>query len=94
MEIARHDAVVPYAVIAGANAFHTQDVEEAREWGVRTFCESRLTKIGSQRPLDARLHLRRVRGVRHGIRRRMRRCCGNPGSRGWMQCGAGSEGGS
>lgn len=66
MEIARHDAVVPYAVIAGANAFHTQDVEEAREWGVRTFCDSRLTKIGSQRPLDARLHLRRVRGVGFG----------------------------
>lgn len=66
MEIARHDAAVPYAVIAGANTFHTQDVEEARQWGVRTFCESRLSTIGSQRPIDARLHLRRVRGVGFG----------------------------
>lgn len=66
MEIARHDATVPYAVIAGANMFHTQDVEEARQWGVRTFCESRLTKIGSPRPIDARLHLRRVRSVGFG----------------------------
>lgn len=66
MELARQEAAVPYAVIAGANMFHTQDVEEARQWGVRTFCESRLTKIGGQRPIDARLHLRRVRGVGFG----------------------------
>lgn len=66
MEIARHDAAVPYAGIASASMFHTQDVEEARQWGVRTFCESRLTKIGSQRSLDARLHLRRVRSMGFG----------------------------
>ncbi|WP_300443486.1 AraC family transcriptional regulator [Zoogloea sp.] len=66
MELARHDAAIPYAAIASASTFHTQDVEEARQWGVRTFCESRLTKIGGQRPIDAQLHLRQVRGVGFG----------------------------
>lgn len=41
-------------------------MEEARQWGVRTFCESRLTKVGSKRPIDAQLHLRQVRGVGFG----------------------------
>lgn len=66
MELARHDATIPYGAIASTSTFHTQDVEEARQWGVRTFCESRLTTIGGQRPIDAQLNLRRVRGVGFG----------------------------
>ena len=66
MELARHDATIPYGAIASTSTFHTQDVEEARQWGVRTFCESRQTTIGGQRPIDAQLNLRRVRGVGFG----------------------------
>ncbi|ATE62087.1 AraC family transcriptional regulator [Thauera sinica] len=67
MELARHEsAPVPYSVIAGASLFQTQDVEEARQWGVRTFCESTLNTVSRQRSINARLHLRKVRGVGFG----------------------------
>ena len=55
MDIAQHGAAVPYALIAGASAFHTQDVEEARQWGVRTFCESLHSAPGSRPAPPARV---------------------------------------
>lgn len=66
MQITQQDMGTRYPVIPGADFFHTRDVEEARQWGVRTFCESGLTVTGNPRPLDARLHLRKVRGVGFG----------------------------
>lgn len=67
MELARHDAVpVPYSVVAGAGLFQTRDVEEARQWGVRTLCENKLNTASRQRSIDARLHLHKIRGVGFG----------------------------
>ncbi|MBS0367855.1 MAG: AraC family transcriptional regulator [Proteobacteria bacterium] len=53
-------------LMAGTNLFQTQSVEEARQWGVRTFCESRLRKLDGLRPINARLHYRKVRDVGFG----------------------------
>ncbi|WP_068636781.1 AraC family transcriptional regulator [Thauera butanivorans] len=66
MELARHETGAPYAALACTDMFHTQDVDEARQWGARTFCENRLTKVCDRRSIDARLHLRSVRGVGFG----------------------------
>lgn len=66
MELGRHEAALPYGALACTNMFHGQDVDEARQWGARTFCEHRLTKMCSQRPIDAWLHFRTVRGVGFG----------------------------
>jgi AraC-like DNA-binding protein len=67
MELIGHKtepAAVPAMV--GADLFQTQDVEEARQWGVRTFCENRLKKVDGLRPINARMNLRKVRGVGFG----------------------------
>jgi hypothetical protein len=67
MELIGHKtepAAVPAMV--GADLFQTQDVEEARQWGVRTFCENRLKKVDGMRPINARMNLRKVRGVGFG----------------------------
>jgi hypothetical protein len=67
MELIGHKtepAAVPAMV--GADLFQTQDVEEARQWGVRTFCENRLKKLDGLRPINARMNLRKVRGVGFG----------------------------
>ncbi len=67
MELIGHKAEpAPVPVMVGADLFQTQDVEEARQWGVRAFCENRLKKVDGLRPINARMHLRKVRGVGFG----------------------------
>ncbi|MCK6396456.1 AraC family transcriptional regulator [Zoogloea sp.] len=67
MELIGHKAEpASVPVMVGADLFQTQDVEEARQWGVRTFCENRLKKVDGLRPINARMHLRKVRGVGFG----------------------------
>ena len=67
MELISHKAEpAPVPVMVGADLFQTQDVEEARQWGVRAFCENRLKKVDGLRPINARMHLRKVRGVGFG----------------------------
>ena len=51
---------------AGTDLFQTQNVEEARQWGARTFCENRLKKLDGLHPINARMHHRKVRGVGFG----------------------------
>ena len=67
MELIGHKAEpAPVPVMVGPDLFQTQDVEEARQWGVRAFCENRLKKVDGLRPINARMHLRKVRGVGFG----------------------------
>lgn len=67
MELIGHKAEpAPVPVMVSADLFQTQDVEEARQWGVRAFCENRLKKVDGLRPINARMHLRKVRGVGFG----------------------------
>lgn len=64
MELINHQGEPSALAALGATQFfHTQDVEEARQWGVRTFCESSLRQVDGLRPINARLHHRKVRGV-------------------------------
>ena len=74
MELIGHKAEpAPVPVMVGADLFQTQDVEEARQWGVRAFCENRLKKVDGLRPINARMHLRKVRGVGFAHHLRWRR---------------------
>jgi len=47
-------------------SLETHDFEEARDWGVRVFCESSLKKVGTRGELNARLFNRSVRGLGFG----------------------------
>lgn len=50
----------------GADALQTHDLEEARRWGVKVFCESSLFTTTAQQRLNARLFNRNVRGMGFG----------------------------
>lgn len=43
--------------------FHTRDIEEARRWGTRVFCENELRSIDARKPVDARMDYRKLRGI-------------------------------
>ena len=53
-------------LIQGGDALQTDDLEEARKWGAKVFCENRLYGGGARRPLQARLFNRNVRGMGFG----------------------------
>lgn len=54
---------MPSAAPIRLDMVHTRDVEEARQWGVKVFCESRLSKADNRNAIDARLSYRRLRGI-------------------------------
>lgn len=43
--------------------FHTRDIEEARRWGTRVFCENELRSLDARKPVDARMYYRKLRGI-------------------------------
>ncbi|MCL2657323.1 MAG: AraC family transcriptional regulator [Betaproteobacteria bacterium] len=43
--------------------FHTRDIEEARLWGARVFCENELLSLDARGQIDARTCYRRLGGV-------------------------------
>lgn len=43
--------------------FQTQDLEEARSWGERVFCENELRSLDTRKPVDARMYYRRLNGI-------------------------------
>lgn len=56
-------ATPPDAVLAKFEVCHTQDLEEARRWGERIFCENRLRSQGHQSSVDTRIYYRRLGGI-------------------------------
>lgn len=52
-----------HQVLSQFETFRTSDVEEARNWGTRVFCENRLRFLGHQDRLDAYMYYRRLGGV-------------------------------
>ncbi|HEY9212826.1 MAG TPA: hypothetical protein VIQ29_08220, partial [Ancylobacter sp.] len=56
-------ATPPGAVLANFEVCHTQDLEEARRWGERIFCENRLRHQDRQAPVDTRIYYRRLGGI-------------------------------
>lgn len=54
----------PDAVLGRFELFHTRDLEEARQWGARVFCENRLNNLDSRRcQVNAWMYYRRMRGI-------------------------------
>lgn len=51
------------ADLHGFESFQTDDIEEAREWGTRVFCENRLSKLDTRKSVHARMYYRRMRGL-------------------------------
>lgn len=43
--------------------FQTRDLEEARSWGTRVFCENNLRSLDSRKPINARMYYRRMNGI-------------------------------
>jgi AraC-like DNA-binding protein len=43
--------------------FHTRDIEEARLWGVRVFCENELLSLDTRSQVDARMSYRKLGGI-------------------------------
>jgi AraC-like DNA-binding protein len=53
----------PEAVLARYEVCHTRDVEEARRWGEKIFCDNHLCNLDSKESLNARIFYRKVRGI-------------------------------
>ncbi|MCV2219541.1 AraC family transcriptional regulator [Thauera sp. Sel9] len=51
------------AMMPSFERFHTRDIEEARRWGTRVFCENELRSIDARKPVDARMDYRKLRGI-------------------------------
>ncbi len=43
--------------------FQTRDIEEARLWGARVFCENELSSLDAHSPVDARMYYRSLGGI-------------------------------
>ncbi|MBR0568966.1 AraC family transcriptional regulator [Azoarcus sp. L1K30] len=43
--------------------FQTRDLEEARSWGTRVFCENNLRSLDARKPVNARMYYRRMNGI-------------------------------
>lgn len=43
--------------------FQTRDIEEARRWGTRVFCENELRSLDARKPVDARMYYRKLKGI-------------------------------
>jgi AraC-like DNA-binding protein len=53
----------PEAVLARYEVCRTQDIEEARHWGEKIFCENHLCSLDSKGSLDARIFYRRLGSI-------------------------------
>ncbi|MCV2217969.1 AraC family transcriptional regulator [Thauera sp. Sel9] len=51
------------ADLPGFELFQTSDIEEARQWGARVFCENRLSRLDTRKPIHTRMYYRRLRGL-------------------------------
>lgn len=47
----------------GFEYFATQDLEEARGWGTRVFCENDLRSLDAKRSVNARMYYRKLKGI-------------------------------
>jgi AraC-like DNA-binding protein len=56
-------ATPPEAVLSRFEVCHTQDLEEARKWGERIFCENRLRSLDTRSAVRTRIFYRRVGGI-------------------------------
>lgn len=56
----------PEAVLSKFSVCHTQDIEEARQWGTRILCDNKLRKMNGQGGLDTRIYYRRMGAVGMG----------------------------
>ncbi|THF62152.1 AraC family transcriptional regulator [Pseudothauera rhizosphaerae] len=52
-----------HAAMRSFERFHTRDLEEARMWGTRVFCENDLRSVDARKPVDARMSYRKLRGI-------------------------------
>ncbi|ANQ85157.1 AraC family transcriptional regulator [Azoarcus olearius] len=52
-----------HAAMASFERFHTRDIEEARRWGTRVFCENQLRSLDARKPVDARMYYRKLKGI-------------------------------
>lgn len=53
----------PEAVLARYELCRTHDLEEARQWGEKIFCENRLCTVESQGAVNARIFYRRIGSI-------------------------------
>ncbi|MNF24636.1 Regulatory protein PchR [compost metagenome] len=56
-------ATPPESVLSRFEVCHTQDLDEARQWGERIFCENRLRSLDTKGTVDTRIYYRRIGGV-------------------------------
>lgn len=57
-----HDRAA-FAGMRSFERFQTRDLEEARRWGTRVFCENDLRSLDSRKPVNAHMAYRRLNGV-------------------------------
>lgn len=52
-----------HAVLPSFERFQTRDLEEARRWGTRVFCENELRSLDARKPVDAHMYYRKLKGI-------------------------------
>ncbi|MNZ34165.1 Regulatory protein PchR [compost metagenome] len=56
-------ATPPDAVLSRFEVCSTRDLEEARRWGERIFCQNRLRRLDARGAVDTRIYYRRLGGI-------------------------------